>query len=190
MKRHKNNRKHKKKDNKNRQNIQLNTKKEIKAVVTTSNRSSLGNEQKQDQHRVIVVNKNRNRVDNNKETDKQNSQMEQKQKKVIIDSRNLKSNKRKICDRSIIPYKINTFSTEICPLCNKPITDMSIAILQKTTEKHCHFDCVLADLRKKFILKQNQRLSYIGSGIFAIIEDVRLDGKVKFVIKERINYSK
>ncbi len=158
--------------------------KEVKTVVTNVNKN-------------IEVEKKENpiiNIFNKKEENKKENQIKVERERVIIDSRNLKSNQNKKIivkrNRSIIPYKINTFSSEVCSLCNKPIVNMSTSIFQKESQKYCHFECATAEIRKRFILKPNQRITYVGSGIFAIIEDVKVDGKFKFVIKERVNFGK
>ncbi|HOL57423.1 MAG TPA: hypothetical protein PLD75_07680 [Spirochaetota bacterium] len=189
-KHHKNFNNRNKKDLKNKDKNQKNNR-EIKAVVTTVNKNISEEKSKIDssQNKGIKINfLNKNKTDN------KNEQKEQKREKVIIDSKNLKSNQNKKIivkrNRSIIPYKINTFSSEFCSICNKKIENMSTSIFQKDSGKYFHFDCVTSEIRKRVILKPNQRLSYIGSGTFAVIEDEKIDGKQKFVIKERINYAK
>lgn len=117
---------------------------------------------------------------------------EEKKEKVIIDSKNLKSNQKIQIkkEKNIYLYKINTLSYQICSLCNKQIVNMSTAIFQKENNKYYHFECVTSEIRKRVILKPNQRISYMGSGIFAVIEDIKVDGKFKFSIKQRINFNK
>lgn len=184
--------------NRNNKNIKKNTK-EVKSVITTVNKKTSEEDktidnQNENKSKSIVtkinfLNKNE-RVEKNEKEDKT-----QIRDRVIIDSRNLKTNQNKKIfvkrNRSIIPYKINTFSSEVCPLCNKIITNMSTSIPYKDSDKNCHFECVSEEIKKRVNLKQNQRLTYVGSGIFAVIEDEKkVDGKFKFVIKQRINYSK
>lgn len=91
--------------------------------------------------------------------------------------------------RTIIPYKSNTFQSEVCPICSKAINNMSNSVIDKTTEKPCHFECIAMELKKENSLKSNQRLVYLGSSTFGIIEDVRVDGKDKFEIIKKMQYT-
>jgi len=57
----------------------------------------------------------------------------------------------------------------ICPMCGQPITELSSALADKTTGVPVHFDCVLTALGKNEQLKDNERLTYIGQGRFAVL---------------------
>ena len=56
----------------------------------------------------------------------------------------------------------------ICPICGKPIEDLSSAIADKSGAP-THFDCVLQKLNASETLAQNQNIAYIGQGRFAVI---------------------
>lgn len=63
---------------------------------------------------------------------------------------------------------------------------MMTFIIDEDTQLPAHFDCIYDKLRDKYSLKENERLSYVGNGAFAVIEDYK-DGQVyKFKIKEKI----
>jgi hypothetical protein len=95
--------------------------------------------------------------------------------------------KKSQVQRNIIPYKLNNLERKTCLKCSKVISDMSCAIKDKNEEKYYHFDCIVRDIRKLNLLKQTERCAYLGSGIFGIIEDVKDNGQLKFVIKKRLD---
>ncbi len=57
-----------------------------------------------------------------------------------------------------------------CPLCGKPIKDISSALSDKTDGNPVHFDCVLAHLKKNESLNDGEHIIYIGKGQFAVIK--------------------
>jgi len=57
----------------------------------------------------------------------------------------------------------------ICPMCGQPIADLSSALADKTTGKPVHFDCVLAEIAKNEKLTENEKITYIGQGRFAVL---------------------
>ena len=65
---------------------------------------------------------------------------------------------------------------------------MSNSVIDATSEKVCHFECAVADIKKKIPVRQNQRLVYLGSKTFGIIEDIKEDGRNKFVIIQKFQY--
>ena len=56
-----------------------------------------------------------------------------------------------------------------CSFCGKPVTDVALALADKTTDKPVHFDCVLNYLAEHETLNDGQSISYIGQGRFAVI---------------------
>ena len=57
-----------------------------------------------------------------------------------------------------------------CARCGKPIKDLSAALADKTDGKPVHFDCVLNFLKQNETLQENEAISYIGQGRFAVIK--------------------
>jgi hypothetical protein len=188
------------KNSRGRENFSYNEKKviknlnghEIKSVVTTNFSKKSGDdgvkevEVKKHPHKVVLNKAIFNKKAETKPTDKKNiSSIIQK----YFDSEKKKNEKIRVKrNRTIIPYKINSFQKEICPICNKIIVNMSQSIMHKEKNKPAHFDCVFEEAKKLFFLKQTERFAYMGSGIFAVIEDVKTEGKQKFVIKDKIQY--
>lgn len=72
----------------------------------------------------------------------------------------------------------------VCALCGKTIETISSALCAPDG-KYVHFDCVLEDMKAKNHLLENQSISYIGSGNFAIVEK---DENGSYTIVSRIPY--
>lgn len=68
-----------------------------------------------------------------------------------------------------LPVKKVVEPKEQCVLCEKPITQIASA-LTHPNGGYCHFDCVLDSLKEKETLSENQSISYIGRGTFAVAE--------------------
>ncbi len=60
------------------------------------------------------------------------------------------------------------FDSYVCPRCSQPITDLPSALADKNTGEPVHFDCVLQFLQNAEELKQNEKITYIGQGRFAV----------------------
>lgn len=74
-----------------------------------------------------------------------------------------------------------------CPLCGKPIADVSSALAEKASKAPAHFDCVLASLAEAESPGPQQRLVYLGSGCFALVEG-NPQTPQKFTIVRKIQY--
>lgn len=57
----------------------------------------------------------------------------------------------------------------VCSKCGKRIEDISSALADKNTGAPVHFDCVLEELQQREPLQENQRVTYIGQGRFAVV---------------------
>ncbi|MFA6857486.1 MAG: hypothetical protein WCR31_09775 [Treponema sp.] len=57
----------------------------------------------------------------------------------------------------------------ICPVCGKPIEDLTSAVSDRATGKPAHFDCILEQLNKSESLDVNDKITYIGQGRFAVL---------------------
>lgn len=66
-----------------------------------------------------------------------------------------------------------------CAICSKKIENIAEALL-KTDDNYVHFDCALSSLKETTRLGQNQSISYVGSGNFAVVEKDE-NGKYKIV---------
>lgn len=71
-----------------------------------------------------------------------------------------------------------------CPFCQKPVKYLSTAINVKGYSAPAHFDCVIKHIQDNYSLQPNQKISYLGKGVFGIIEAIK--ESPGFVIKEKI----
>ena len=72
----------------------------------------------------------------------------------------------------------------ICPFCNMPIDSIASAVVNPDGT-YSHFDCVLNSIRETEKPAENQTVSYIGSGNFALCEKNENGG---YTILKRISY--
>ncbi len=75
-----------------------------------------------------------------------------------------------------------------CPLCKKPVREISSAIAYKTTNEPAHIECIIDEIKKSEALEQNERICYLGKGSFGIVVVKNPSNPMKFVIKKRIQY--
>ena len=61
------------------------------------------------------------------------------------------------------------FSSYICEYCNQPIEDLASSIAAKESGNPAHFDCVLAKINASEKLSENEKITYIGNGKFAVV---------------------
>ena len=77
-----------------------------------------------------------------------------------------------------------------CPLCGKPVYALSTAIsASRETGAPAHFDCVLERVSASESMAAGEKLVYLGSGTFAVVE---FKDKVEsaFHVKRRIQWEK
>lgn len=75
-----------------------------------------------------------------------------------------------------------------CGVCGKPIRDILSAIFHPEKEGPVHFDCVMREISEKETLQNGEKLSYLGSGVFAIIRPAPGSEKAGFVIRKKIQF--
>lgn len=59
--------------------------------------------------------------------------------------------------------------TPECPICGKPITEVSSALADKESGEPAHFDCVLQKVQESEKLTPEQKIVYIGQGRFGVV---------------------
>jgi hypothetical protein len=84
-----------------------------------------------------------------------------------------------------IEFPIVTEPLHKCSLCGKTIENIAEAISESEPKTFSHFDCVLQKIAKQENLGENQKISYIGKGIFAVVES---DNKGNFQFLKKIVY--
>ena len=72
----------------------------------------------------------------------------------------------------------------LCALCGQPIQNISQALMTSDGD-NVHFDCVLEKFKDEYKPKENQKVSYIGSGKFGLCE---LNEEGKWTIIEQIQF--
>ena len=72
----------------------------------------------------------------------------------------------------------------VCSLCGKPIETIADSFCEPDGS-YSHFDCVLDKIRKQERVSEEETVSYIGHGNFAVFYK---NEEGKFVIKTRIPY--
>ena len=75
-----------------------------------------------------------------------------------------------------------------CARCGKPIKDLSAALADKEDGQPVHFDCVLDFLKQTETLHENEAISYIGQGRFAVIKYASMVTMKEFTIVRIIEW--
>ena len=77
-----------------------------------------------------------------------------------------------------------------CPICGKPIYDLSTALSSdRENPVPAHFDCVLERVTAAESLGPGERVVYLGSGAFGVVE-FKDKSETTFVVKRRIQWEK
>jgi hypothetical protein len=77
-----------------------------------------------------------------------------------------------------------------CPLCGKPVYDLSTALAaNKEGGEPAHFDCVLERVAAAETLDSGEKLVYLGSGSFAVVE-FKDKNENAFAVRRRISWEK
>lgn len=100
-----------------------------------------------------------------------------------IPSENLEALKKK--EEAIQALKAREI---ICPLCNKPVSEISSAIQDKTSGNPVHFECVMEKLTQSEPVGQNEKICYIGQGRFGILYFENPRDQRHFTIKKIIEW--
>ncbi len=78
----------------------------------------------------------------------------------------------------------------VCPLCGKPVYDLSTAIAaSKETGEPSHFDCVLERVQAAETLAAGEKLVYLGSGAFGVVV-FKDKNENAFTVQRRIQWEK
>lgn len=76
----------------------------------------------------------------------------------------------------------------VCPMCGQAITDISSAMADKASGKPVHFDCALNKVKESEKLSENEKISYIGQGRFAVLYYENMRDQRTFSIKKIIEW--
>ncbi len=101
--------------------------------------------------------------------------------------------KRKKSSQRLQGGERTTFSVQrpeieqvICPVCNVPIQEIYLALVDGATGNTIHFECALRLIKEREPLREGESIVYIGSGIFAIVD--RAPGTGPFTIRKKIPF--
>jgi hypothetical protein len=77
-----------------------------------------------------------------------------------------------------------------CPLCGKPVYDLSTALsADREKPAPAHFDCVVERVAAAESLGPNEKLVYLGSGAFGVVE-FKDKSESSFAVKRRVQWEK
>lgn len=77
-----------------------------------------------------------------------------------------------------------------CPLCGKPVYDLSTALSSSQENgEPAHFDCVLDRVTAAETLESGEKIVYLGSGGFAVVT-FKDRSETAFAVKRRIQWEK
>lgn len=76
----------------------------------------------------------------------------------------------------------------ICPICNKPITDLASCLSDKKTNLPVHFECAFSEVEKNENVGENEKIAYIGQGRFGILHYDDIRDQRHFSIKKIIEW--
>jgi hypothetical protein len=75
-----------------------------------------------------------------------------------------------------------------CPLCGKPIKDLSAAVTDKASGNPAHFDCILEKVAAGEIRGKGDFVSYLGGGRFGVVHYANPHNAKGFKIKKIIEW--
>jgi hypothetical protein len=76
----------------------------------------------------------------------------------------------------------------VCPVCGEPVQELSSALTHRQSGGPAHFDCIVKELREANPLGPQERLCYLGGGVFGVLTWKIEGNPASFVIKRRIPY--
>ncbi|MDR0452109.1 MAG: hypothetical protein LBH15_03620 [Treponema sp.] len=75
-----------------------------------------------------------------------------------------------------------------CPVCGKPIKDISSALTDRASGSPAHFDCILGKVADNEIRERGDVISYLGGGRFGIVHYANPHDVKGFKIKKIIEW--
>ncbi|WP_295163171.1 hypothetical protein [uncultured Brachyspira sp.] len=136
---------------------------------------------------------------NNKENNKKFYSNNKKNKNNFYNNRKkYNNNQYKYQEKSIEEYeKIylkkrmkEDIERQLCPICNEPIYIIEEAIRHNSTGELAHFECILNEIKNNNIsdMEEEDKIVYLGSGTFGIIQERQNGKNNRFFVRKRINY--
>jgi hypothetical protein len=86
------------------------------------------------------------------------------------------------------PVKLPPISLAVsdCPICGKPLKEMSSALTDRVSGAPAHFDCVLKKIADNEIREKGDVISYLGGGRFGVVRYANPRDAKGFKIKKII----
>jgi hypothetical protein len=122
--------------------------------------------------------------------DRQNNQQNQGKKKGI-ESYHFDKARTACYDRpKWIPAKLATapLPSPDCPVCGKPIKDITSALTDRLTGTPVHFDCIITRIVENERMEKGDTVTYIGGGRFGIVNFANPQDTRNFTIKKIIEW--
>lgn len=108
------------------------------------------------------------------------------------------NNQYKYQEKSIEEYERNYLKKRmrenverpLCPICNEPIYIIEEAIRHNATGELAHFECILNEIKENNLseMEAEDKIVYLGSGTFGIIQERQSGKNSRFFVRKRINY--
>jgi hypothetical protein len=88
------------------------------------------------------------------------------------------------------PVKLPPISLDVsdCPICGRPLKEMSSALTDKVSGEPAHFDCVLKKIADNEIQEKGDVISYLGGGRFGVVHYANPRDAKGFKIKKIIEW--
>ncbi|WP_304354295.1 hypothetical protein [Brachyspira innocens] len=135
---------------------------------------------------------------NNKENNKKFYSGNKKNKNNFHKKKYNHNNQYKYQEKSIEEYERNYLKRRMkedverpfCPICNEPIYIIEEAIRHNGTGELAHFECILNEIKENNSseMEEEDKIVYLGSGTFGIIQERQSGKNTRFFVRKRINY--
>jgi len=127
----------------------------------------------------------RKNVRNNSSKNWNNAKKPIEKRKKTVDKKYVLTELDKADNEAIKLLKLNKPE---CPLCHEPILDVAACLADSKTGEPVHFDCVLKKLTEQEKLLPNQKIVYIGKGVFAVVVFENPQDLTRFKIIRQIEW--
>ncbi len=132
---------------------------------------------------------NHNKNSNNNNTTQDNKSNPKRFNKHRRNNKKKKFHKKKYSSENKFTKPKQNIVYEICPVCEKKITEPFYAIKERESGKNAHFECILKKVANDEKLESGERIYYLGGGNFGVVREKRYRGRKKIVINKKIPYS-
>ncbi len=131
----------------------------------------------------------RNKKFSNNWNNQKNNQPEKNKQKQFVPSHTVYETEADIQEKNKAIQEIKSRQL-ICPKCGEVITDIASAMVDKQSGKPMHFECALNQIQEAEKLGENEKISYIGHGRFAVLKFENPRDQRHFEIKKVIEWEK